>query len=50
MDQTTLTQITNTVLIPCIQIGFPIALLFALTGKIINFILSFITGHEKVKL
>lgn len=50
MSTETLTTITNTVLLPCIEFGLPVAVLFALTGKIINFILSFITGNEKVKL
>lgn len=50
MTNETLTTITNNIIIPCIQFGFPVAILFTLTEKIINFILSCIRGDKKVNL
>ena len=50
MTTETLNNIVNTIIIPCVEIGFPIALIFAIVGKIINFIISCITGDKKVNL
>lgn len=50
IDQENLNNIINTVIIPIIQIGFPISLILAITEKVINMILSFIRGDKTIKL
>ncbi len=45
-----LNNLITTIILPIIQIGFPIALVLAITEKIINMILSFIRGDKNVKL
>ena len=50
MNAENLNEIVNTIIIPVLQVGFPIALIFAVVEKIINVILSFIRGDKTVKL
>lgn len=45
-----LNELVNTVIIPILQIAFPIALIFAIVERIVNATLSFIRGDRNVKL
>ena len=43
-------EIINTIIVPIVQVGFPIAFVLTITEKIINMILSFVRGDKNVKL
>lgn len=45
-----LSELVNIVIIPILQVAFPIALIFAIVEKIVNAVLSFIRGDRSVKL
>lgn len=45
-----LNNIVETVIVPCLQVGFPIAIIFALTERVANIVLSFVRGDKHVKL
>lgn len=45
-----LNEIVNNVIIPILEIAFPISLTFAIVGRIVNMILSFIRGDKDVKI
>lgn len=45
-----LNELVNTVIIPILQIAFPVALIFAIVERIVNATLSFIRGDRNVKL
>lgn len=45
-----LNELVNTVIIPILQVAFPIALIFAIVERIVNATLSFVRGDRNVKL
>lgn len=45
-----LNEIVSNIIIPIIQISFPIAVTFAISERIINIMLSFIRGDKYVKM
>lgn len=45
-----LNELVITVIIPILQIAFPVALIFAIVERIVNATLSFIRGDRNVKL
>lgn len=45
-----LNEIVNNIIIPVMEVAFPISLTFAIIGRIINMILSFIRGDKDVKI
>jgi len=47
---TNLNEIVSNIIIPILQTAFPIALIFAITERIINMTLSFIRGDKNIKL
>ncbi len=45
-----LNELVNTVIIPILEVSFPIAVIFAVVERLINMALSFIRGDKNVKL
>lgn len=45
-----LNEIVSNIIIPVLEIAFPIALTFAIVERIINMTLSFIRGDKNIKL
>ena len=45
-----LNELVNTIIIPILQVAFPIALIFAIVERIVNAVLSFVRGDRNVKL
>lgn len=45
-----LNEIVNNIIVPVLQVSFPIAITFAITERIVNMTLSFIRGDKNVKL
>lgn len=45
-----LNNLVETVIVPTLQIGFPIAVVFAIVERVANMMLSFVRGDKHVKL
>jgi hypothetical protein len=45
-----LSELINTVIIPILQIAFPISLTFAIVERIVNIVISFVRGDKYVKM
>lgn len=45
-----LNELVNTVIIPILQIAFPISITFAIVERIVNIVISFVRGDKYVKM
>lgn len=49
MSVENLNEIINQIIIPAVQVGFPLAITIALVEKLIQFIINCIKGNKEVK-
>lgn len=45
-----LNEIVNNIIIPILEIAFPISIIFAIIERIVNIIISFVRGDKYVKM
>lgn len=45
-----LSEIVNNIIIPILEIAFPISITFAIVERIVNIVISFIRGDKYVKM